>query len=324
MKKLLLLLSVITLNLCAKTIPWIDMDKFINGTEEEKFQTAIEFGKAFETLGFVAVTNIGIDQDVVERAYSTAEDYFNLPIETKMMHCTGQGLSGYIPYGHEHAKNNPIPDLKEMYQNLGYSNPENLWPNNDLPQFKQDMYALYRQLQGCVKHCLKATAISLGYTGKQETILSDMLGDGKSLMRILHYPAIDPSTMPPRAIRAASHEDICMMTVIPRPTATGLQVRLHDGTWMDVVVPEGSAIINAGDTLSRITNYKIPSTTHRVVNPANHDGSERYSVPFFGQPSLDDMICVLDNCVLEGETAPEDVTFGKLLLERLSAIGIKK
>jgi isopenicillin N synthase-like dioxygenase len=41
-------------------------------------------------------------------------------------------------------------------------------------------------------------------------------------------------------------------------------------------------VVNIGDMLQRLTNHVLPSTTHRVVNPApERRGFARYSTPFF-------------------------------------------
>ena len=43
--------------------------------------------------------------------------------------------------------------------------------------------------------------------------------------------------------------------------------------WVRLDPPEGSLIINTGDYMQRITNDRLPSTTHRVGKPK--DGSHR-------------------------------------------------
>lgn len=296
----------------ACTLPLVDMGG-------SPLEVAMTFGSALERLGFVAVTNIGIDQRVVDAFYAAAEVYFSLPEDEKMKQYSGNGLQGFIPKGREHAKDSMQPNLMEMFQMLGIRSEEfkGYWPSED---FQEKAEALYAMLQGSVKHCLRALAL---YLGEPEEALAGLLGEGNSVMRSIHYPPIDRENTPPGAMRAAPHEDICMMTLIPRATAAGLEVLEKDGTYLPVVVPEGAAIINAGDTLMRLTGGRIPSTTHRVVNPREDFESHRYSVPFFGQPSQGTVISVLPSCRGYEEAAP-DITFGELLQERLRAIGLKR
>jgi isopenicillin N synthase-like dioxygenase len=307
-----------------KTIPWVDMSLFLHGSYEQQRLVAHQFGEALQHIGFVAVTHIGINPQTIDNAYAIAAQYFNQAEDTKKINLAKDGHQGFVPFGTEHAKYTNIMDLKEFYQTTGPTQPEVLWP--DFPGFKNIMNQLYLELENCMKHCLRATAIYLGYTEEdQQTVLSDLLGSGNSLMRILHYPPVDVSLNQPGAVRAAPHEDLGVMTVIPRATRPGLQVQNHDGDWLDVIVPEGAAIINSGDTLSRMTNGIIPSTTHRVINPSENDYSHRYSIPFFGNFPFNTMLRVLDKCknTVSQQALPQDITFGDFLTERYKKIGLK-
>lgn len=305
----------------ALTIPWIDMRDFFHGSPEQKIQTAQQFGKSLQEIGFVAVSNIGISSQLIDQAYSIAARYFNLTDSFKLKNRTTDNHRGFVPFGTEHAKYTPVIDLKEFYQTTGPTQPDELWP--DFPEFKDVMMQLYLQLENCMKHCLQATAIYLGYSAEHEqTLLSDLLGSGECVMRILHYPPVDPLKSPPGAVRSAPHEDLGVMTIIPRATRAGLQVQNRQGDWMDVVVPEGAAIVNSGDTLSHITNGLIPSTTHRVVNPQDNDRSHRYSIPLFGAFPFDTVLQVLDKCKKSAEVTGKEITFGDFLAERYRAIGL--
>lgn len=308
-----------------KSIPWIDMSRFMHGSSEEKIAISIEFGRAFQELGFVAVTHIGISPQTIDRAFSLAEEFFNSPEDFKMTVQSPDGHCGFVPFGVEHAKYTHVMDLKEFYSTTGYTQPESLWPT--IPGFKEAMTALYIELETCMKNCLQATAIYLGYTEPhKQTILSNLLGNGNGLMRMLHYPPVNPKHSPSEAIRSAAHEDVSMMTVIPRATHPGLQVKNHQGEWIDVSVPDDAAIVNAGDTLSYITNGIIPSTTHRVINPPLHEHSSRYSIPFFGSLPFDTIMRVLDKCRCNNskDELPKEITFGDFLSKRYKDIGIKK
>lgn len=306
------------------TIPWIDMGQFLAGTAEQKLTTSRAFGEALQQVGFVAVTNIGLSTATIDQAYLLAETFFNLSETEKMCYHATDGHHGFIPFGTEHAKYTDVMDLKEFFQTTGnQSHPANLWPA--IPGFKEAISKLYTELENCMKACLQATAIYLGYQHNQQTILSDMLGTGNGLMRMLHYPPVDPAICPPGAVRSAAHEDLSMMTVIPRATSRGLQVKNLNDEWLDVIVPENAAIINAGDTLNYITNGIIPSTTHRVINPKEGDYSHRYSIPFFGSLPFDVVMRALDKCrrdTLEKDL-PKEITFGEFLTKRYQEIGIK-
>ncbi len=300
------------------TIPCIDMERFINGSWDEKVKIADQFGKALEEIGFVAVTNVGIHPETVDKAYAAAMRYFDLPTEEKLNQRSADGFRGYVPFGQEHAKDSPHGDLKEFYHTTGPTQPDDLWPS--IEEFRESTLALYRELSHCLSYCLEAATIHLGYREPHESaLLRKPLEDAGGLMRLLHYPPIDPS-LPTNAMRSSPHEDIGVMTVIPRATQAGLQVLKRNGEWVDVEVPPNAAIINAGDTLQYITDGRIPSTTHRVVNgPTDR---HRYSIPFFGNFPNEYPLEVLSTC-RRGETPPP-ITYGEFLSKRYKAIGIRK
>jgi isopenicillin N synthase-like dioxygenase len=81
--------------------------------------------------------------------------------------------------------------------------------------------------------------------------------------------------------------------------------------------------VNIGDMLQRLTNHRLPSTTHRVVNPApERRGFSRYSTPFFLHFNPDYEIRTLAACVDEGrpDRHPEPITADAYLQERLREI----
>ena len=59
----------------------------------------------------------------------------------------------------------------------------------------------------------------------------------------------------------------------------------RDGGWFDVPPVEGTFVVNIGELLEVATDGYLRATRHRVVSPA--PGTERLSIPFFFNPSLD-------------------------------------
>ena len=117
--------------------------------------------------------------------------------------------------------------------------------------------------------------------------LADTLSDPVSVLRILHYPPLTGGE-PGGSLRAAAHEDINVITLLPVADAPGLQVRTRDGRWLDLHGRPGELIVNTGDMLAEFTGGYLPSTTHRVVNPAaDDDNRSRISMPFFIAPTLE-------------------------------------
>ena len=119
-----------------------------------------------------------------------------------------------------------------------------------------------------------ARYLELGYA-----YFEDKVELGNSILRTLHYPPV-PADAP--GVRAGAHEDINVITLLLGAEEAGLQLKDADGEWLEVVAPPGALVVNIGDMLQRLTNHVLPSTTHRVVNPApERRGYARYSTPFF-------------------------------------------
>jgi isopenicillin N synthase-like dioxygenase len=146
-------------------------------------------------------------------------------------------------------------------------------------------------------------------------------------LRAIHYPPIgNPEDLPADAVRAAQHGDINLITLLMGASADGLQVLRRDGEWIPITALPNQLVVNVGDMLARLTNDKLKSTIHRVVNPPKDQMKKsRYSIPFFMHPkSTMDLTC-LDSCVNDEKSKKyDDMTAGEFLQERLAEIGLLK
>jgi isopenicillin N synthase-like dioxygenase len=140
-----------------------------------------------------------------------------------------------------------------------------------------------------------------------EPLTGTIAGSRETLLRILHYPPITGGEEP-GAVRAAAHEDINLITLLPAATAPGLEVKDLQGAWHAVSCDPGMIVVNSGDMLKEASRGYYPSTTHRVVNP-DERGVSRYSMPLFLHPRSDALL------------TPER-TAGEFLTERLREIGL--
>ena len=162
------------------------------------------------------------------------------------------------------------------------------------------------------------------YLGLAPDFFDDTVKDGNSVMRLLHYPPVEG---PAKGIRAEAHEDINTITLLLGAEEAGLEILDKDGSWLPVSPPAGAMAVNVGDMLQRLTNNRLPSTTHRVRNPdAGRASVARYSMPFFLHFRSDYPIETLENCVdvSHPNLYPEPITADEYLQERLREIGLKK
>ncbi len=312
-------------------IPVVDLSDFLSGDKQRKDKFVQDLGKAYEEVGFVAVKNHGIPDDLIADLYKYVQKFFALPKDTKLEYEKKElaGQRGYTSFGREHAKGFDAPDLKEFFQfgqTVTDKDPiKSEYPDNvtvdEVPEFTPTLQKAYRNFEKSGKALLQAIAL---YLGLDEHYFDDYVHNGNSILRAIHYPPI--TSEPKSAIRAEQHEDINLITLLVGASADGLQILTKKNEWVGVTSLPEQIVVNVGDMLQRLTNNKLRSTTHRVVNPPRELwGTSRYSIPFFLHPKSDMSLASLDSCIdNKHPKAYEDVTAGEYLDERLREIGLKK
>lgn len=309
-------------------IPSLDLADFLSGDDARRADFVQKLGNAFTNIGFVAIRNHGLTAQLTTRLYSSAQSFFSAPDEVKQQYERPDlnGQRGYIGKGKETAKGFKVADLKEFYH-VGQPEPEGDMPANvmpdEYPEFSENTLATYRTLENTGKILLRAIAL---YLNLPETYFDDKVRNGDSILRALHYFPLDPNTTPEGAVRAAAHGDINLITLLMGASADGLQVLRRDGQWISITALPDQIIVNVGDMLDRLTNHRLKSTIHQVVNPPREKmGTSRYSIPFFMHPRADMNLASLPACV-NGEYPKlyTDMTAGEFLNERLVELGLKK
>ena len=315
-------------------VPSLDLADFLSGDAERKNKFVQALGQAYQNIGFVAIKNHGLSDELTEKLYSTIKKFFALPDEVKMKYHMAElaGQRGYTPKGKEHAKGRNTGDLKEFYHvgqevtdgdTIKEQYPDNVWPS-EIPEMEEVGLEAYRTLQKAGKHMLQAIAL---YLGLDEHYFDNKIHNGNSILRPIHYyPIENPDEVPEDAVRAAEHGDINLITLLMGASADGLQVLRRDGKWIPITALPEQIVVNVGDMLARHTNDVLKSTIHRVVNPPREKmNSSRYSIPFFMHPRSEMDLTVLENCISEENPKHhDDITAGDFLNQRLAEIGLKK
>lgn len=310
-------------------VPSLDLADFTSGNAEQKKQFVADLGEAFNNIGFVAIKNHGLSDSLRNELYETVKAFFSLPDEVKKKYEFAElfGQRGYIGKGKETAKGFKVADLKEFYH-IGQPDPIGSMPSNvfpaELPEFEKHTLEVYRTFENAGKMLLRAIAI---YLNLPEDYFEDKVRNGDSLLRALHYfPIPNPELVPEGAVRAAAHGDINLITLLMGASAEGLEVLRRDGEWIPITALPDQIVVNVGDMLDRLTNHKLKSTIHRVVNPPREKmGTSRYSIPFFMHPRADMDLTSLDSCVSqEFPKLYTNMTAGEFLDERLRELGLKK
>ncbi len=318
----------------APYIPMLNLDSYINGTENERKKFSDELGRAFNDSGFVTITNHGVDQNLIDQLYEKIQAMFSLPADVKANYEKPElaGQRGYTSPGKETAKGAMTADLKEFWQ-IGQTVIDNdpikfQYPDNEyleeVPGFNEVTNEIYQKLESNGKHLLRAIAT---YLELPVDYFDAQVHNGNSILRGIHYfPIEDPDAISDDAVRAGAHEDINLITLLIGASADGLEVLTRSNEWLPIKAGHTDIVVNVGDMLQRLTNNKLRSTTHRVVNPPRElMKTSRYSVPFFLHPRMDMDLTSLESTI--DEAHPKlyaDMTAGEYLDERLREIGLKK
>jgi isopenicillin N synthase-like dioxygenase len=312
-------------------IPVVDLADFLSryGTKKSSFVQTL--GKAYEDVGFVAVKNHGVDDALISDLYTYVQRFFSLSLDKKKKYEKPElaGQRGYTSFGKEHAKGSDAPDLKEFFQFGQTVEDDDLvkseYPDNvfvdEVPQFTPTFFKAYRAFEKSGGALLKAIAL---YLGLDEKYFEDHIHNGNSILRAIHYPPITQE--PKSAIRAEQHEDINLITLLVGASAGGLQILTKQNEWVDAISLPDQIVVNVGDMLQRLTNNKLKSTTHRVVNPPREMWhTSRFSIPFFLHPKSQMSLACLESCIDNRHPKTyADATAGEYLDERLREIGLKK
>lgn len=265
---------------------------------------AEQFVTSLRETGFGVLKNHPIPQQLVESIYENWYQFFMSEHKSDYQFNV-ETQDGYFPPSvSEVAKGHSVKDIKEYFH---------VYPWGQIPpELRAQILEYYDKANSFAKELLgwvEAHA-PVEVQEKFSIALSEMInGSEKTLLRVLHYPPMTGDEEP-GAIRAAAHEDINLLTVLPAANEPGLQVLSKEGDWLDVPCDFGNLIINIGDMLQEASGGYFPSTTHRVINPTGEkQETSRISLPLFLHPNPDVVLS-------------EKYTANSYLMERLRELGV--
>jgi isopenicillin N synthase-like dioxygenase len=263
------------------------------------------FARSLHETGFAVLTEHPISHPLIDRVFADWAAFFASPAKHEVTFQPSR-QEGYFPFKTENAKDSSIKDLKEFFH---------LYPRTAMPagmgpatrEMYDRLHTLATELLGWIDENTPVEVRS-----RFSMPLSRMIeGSDETLLRPIHYPPLRGDEEA-GAIRAAAHEDINLITLLPAATAPGLQVKTKDGSWLDVSCDPGALVINSGDMLQMCSGGYYVSTTHQVVNPVGPESRlPRYSMPLFLHPRGDVPLSA-------------EHTAGSYLRERLYEIGLLK
>ncbi len=287
-------------------MPILDVDLLRFETGDSNARRAVVDG-VMQSLatGFVYLEH-DLSADLLDRCYAMLDAFFALPtqIKERLVVPGARGQRGYTGVLVEKAASSQHADWKEMLnwgeaaapgQALGQQYPdrygEPVFPETELPGIGDHLMRFHRQILGLQRRFLRIVALGLG---AHEGFFDAMTEHGASLTRAAHYPTMSESPGP-QHLWAAEHGDINLITTLPRATAPGLQLRMADG-WIDVLPPEGRAVLNTGMMLEHLSNGVLPTGIHRVIADPGYPG-DRVAVVQFCHPTPSTILTPLASCI---------------------------
>lgn len=317
-------------------IPAIDLGAFFGGTEAHKETIAAEVDEICQSIGFLVVDNHGVPAETIDRAWTAAKAFFDLPLARKLeLHSNDPACPrGYFPFAEESlAKTRGVespPDRKEAFSSGPLAPPEehaptadfeffygaNAWPAS-LPGFRQAWVDYYRAMEDLGARIMQLLARALNL---EEEYFAPFHGHHLGALRALNYPA-SPAAENTALLRAGAHSDYGTVTILkPDPRVGGLEVQLPSAKWIQAPAVTESFIVNLGDLMARWTNDRWISTVHRVTDgAASGEVPRRQSIAYFMNPNYDAEIAAIPTCLGADETPQYEPTLaGEYLVRKFT------
>jgi isopenicillin N synthase-like dioxygenase len=261
------------------------------------------FTRSLRETGFAVLVNHPLPWSLVEQIYREWSAFFDSPAVDKYLRDWDEQAGWFPVKRSETAKGRSVRDLKEFFHVFEWS----VYPD-EVSDAALQYRTIATELAITLLEWVEANTPA-DIASRFSVPLSHMLDDADgTLLRVLRYPPL-PDTVPEGAERAAAHEDINLLTVLPASDAPGLELLGTNGRWYPVPCDPGSIAVNGGEMLDLASGGYYPATTHRVVNPVGEAAKKaRMSMPLFLQPA-DDVV------LAEGRTA------GEFLRQRIIELG---
>ncbi|ESP05341.1 hypothetical protein LOTGIDRAFT_227971 [Lottia gigantea] len=249
---------------------------------------------ALETIGFLYIDNVpGYDE---EELIKWCQWFFALPNETKYkLHRRFWNPDNKNIYRGSFPVQDAGTSVKEGFEiglnsktksekNVMFSE-YNVWPTDASghEEFKAYMVSYFDALFNAGLEICRLVCLGCGL--EENWLDSTFIPDTLSTLRLLHYPQNHDSNNHDGDVRlcCSEHSDSGFITLLSTLGFPGLQLKLGSGQWVDVPKRPNSLVMNIGDMLSIMTGNCLKATQHRVIDP----GVDRYSVPFFFEPSYE-------------------------------------
>ncbi|KAK9709435.1 hypothetical protein K7432_009044 [Basidiobolus ranarum] len=313
-------------------IPVLDLSLWTSDDPAHKATFLKELRHALIHVGFFYVSNHAVSPDLTKNILAQSKEFFDLPLEEKrsLEIENSPQFRGYT------AMKNEVTDHKldnreqidfgselPVKTDLNGDSPAflrltgpNQWPKKDLlPNFKPTVLQFMKETERISLSLVQAIAETLGLPAN--FLESTFNTEPYYRLKVVRYPSMgDPVDQPEEhGLGVGPHKDYGFLTILLQDNVGGLQIQTQQGEWIDAPSIPDTFVVNIGEAFERLTQRCYVATTHRVLN--NRSGKDRFSVPFFFNPSLDatvpDIIVPEDILAESSKTYISDVKQHQLL-----------
>ncbi|MEL6957992.1 MAG: 2OG-Fe(II) oxygenase family protein [Pseudomonadota bacterium] len=300
-------------------IPVLDVSPLILGGDTTDL--ARDFAEAYGTTGFGYIIGHGIDPALRAAIFKASGHFHALPERQKQAISLNPAHRGYIAINTSTDVTTDLAEVTKPNQSSSfmmmredevadpatYLSGPNQWPG--LPGFRATCEAYVNAMTELGQRLMRLALQAINVT---DTSILKAFDPPTLWLRLLHYPPQPPQS-PDDLYGSAPHRDFGCLTLLAQDDVGGLQVQTPAGAWVDAPPLPDAFVVNVGDMLHRMSNGRLKSTPHRVINTS---GRERYSVPFFFDPHVSTDIAPLPGT---GPARFEPLNFGDFLKAELEA-----
>lgn len=279
-------------------VPQIDVAAAYDGDEAARRGLAGTLGDALTVAGFAYITGHQVTPDLVNKVSGLSRRFFALPPEDKARLAINAAHRGYIAPNSSLIVTSSVAKVKRPNQSESFMilrelpdddarllageplHGPNQWPAEPA-DFRSTMLAYVAAMEDLSRRIVRLIALALGV---EESWFDGFFENPLTWLRLLHYP---PQPKEDGLFGSAPHTDYGFITLLAQDDTGGLQVRNKHGEWIDAPPIPGAFVLNVGDILMRWSNGAFTSTPHRVINLS---GKDRYSQPFFFDPSIETIV----------------------------------
>ena len=269
----------------------IDFRSLERSTSPDYERAINQIKNSVSSSGYLILKNGPISLERQRKVFSLYRNFFHSDDQIKACCDMAKTVSnrGWGRIGSEQVNPEFEHDYKEMFD-VGTSLPPghkfsdeayyapNIWPSS-IPGFKKSVISFYDDCiiigEKILESVTTALKLPVGHFSNQFDL-------PMALLRCNFYPVLNNSGKI-RTYGTAPHTDYGCITILFTGGASGLQMQMMDGNWVEVCPPENQLIVNFGDMLERWSDRKVRATPHKVEEIYE----ERFSIAFFFNPRYD-------------------------------------